>query len=256
MEKKRKDLDKANAFIAELYSRLGVLDGKFEGGYFSDYLSFSKYPVEKLKKEHIPFYKKHLTIDKSENIVDIGCGSGWFCYVASKLGYKKIFGIDFNVERNNSFPDLDPSINFIDVNNSLIDTVKLQKEVGFCHMSHLLEHIPKYDLIDFMDAVSKSMVKGGTIMIRVPNMDSVLSSTNFFVTLGHEYGFIRSNLEQLLLITGFKDISFISPEASGSFKGRILRKVIMSFHGLIYSAFGADPRSRFDPELICFAKKI
>ena len=249
------DLDKANKFIHELYFRLNKLENKKKYDSFSDLLSQSDYPVEELEKNYIDFYKKILTIGKDQKVLDIGCGSGWFCYVSSRLGYNNIVGVDFDVQHFNNLKDIPDGVRFLNVKDSIINTISMQKEVGFCHISHLLEHIPKYDLIDFIDSVYQSMSIEGVLMIRVPNMDSIISSQNLYTTMGHEYGFIKSNLEQLLLIAGYRDITFIRPHSSGSVLGKMLRYLVLNIHRFVYRVFGSDKKTLFDTELICVAKK-
>jgi SAM-dependent methyltransferase len=83
-----------------------------------------------------------------------------------------------------------------------------KEQYDFIHLSHVIEHIPKYSLLWVVDALYRALKPGGVLMLRTPNMEGPCANSSLYVTLAHEYGFCGSNLESLLDICGFDDVRF------------------------------------------------
>jgi len=81
---------------------------------------------------------------------------------------------------------------------------KQRERFDFIYAAHLIEHIPKYDLLENVDAMFYALRPGGVLVLETPNMLSPSAMASLFVTLGHEYGFTQSNLCSLLNICGFQ----------------------------------------------------
>ena len=118
-------------------------------------------------------FKKHLddvqTIIKrnflSRNLIEVGCGKGYFLEYLQKLGYQ-ITGIDPAYEGNN------PSILKARFDASLglsADGIVLR---------HVLEHIPQP--LDFLSAIAKANGGKGMIYIEVPCLDWICSHRAWF----------------------------------------------------------------------------
>ena len=61
--------------------------------------SFKKKP-KKIKKVKSFWYKKYknlLKISSQKRVLDIGCGTGEFCFDLKKMGFKKIYGFDSDI---------------------------------------------------------------------------------------------------------------------------------------------------------------
>lgn len=65
----------------------------FHHWFNEDYLNLYAYRDEGEAKKHIDFLVKHLPIDGSERVLDLGCGSGRHAHILGNLGIKCV-GID------------------------------------------------------------------------------------------------------------------------------------------------------------------
>jgi hypothetical protein len=78
----------------------------------------------------------------------------------------------------------------------------------FIHMSHVIEHIPKYSLLWVVHALYRALRRDGVLMLRTPIMEGPCANSCLYVTLAHEYGFCGANLHSLLHICGLDEIQF------------------------------------------------
>lgn len=202
-------------------------------------------------------YARLLPSDKNANILDIGFGDGWFSVACRNLGYKNVHGADFAVDRKGYLRDLGITLHEIkdDIGNFLADQ---PERYDFIHMSHVIEHIPKYSLLWVADALYQSLKIGGTLYLRTPNMEGPTANSSYYVTLAHEYGFAGGNLQSLLDICGFDNITFHSPSASPTIKGKIgnmFRSLFLFESKIKHRLFGVNTGGQFGAELILTATR-
>jgi SAM-dependent methyltransferase len=198
-------------------------------------------------------YEAVLPANKDAAILDIGFGDGWFMAGCLRLGYRNISGADFAPEKKSYLKDWG------------VNLYRIEKEIGeflgehpseydFIHLSHVIEHIPKYSLLWVVDALYQALRKGGMVYLRTPNMEGVCANSTFYVTLAHEYGFAGSNLQSLLSICGFDDIRLHAP----AYPARNLRQRIGSLvrwpyiqgNRIRHRLFGVNVGGQFGSELI------
>jgi 2-polyprenyl-3-methyl-5-hydroxy-6-metoxy-1,4-benzoquinol methylase len=154
-------------------------------------------------------YRDVLPADKAARIVDIGAGNGEFLAAAALLGYTNVEGADFGGAMRRGFRDWSPSITAIhDIEKDIPTFLRGAGTFDFIHLSHLIEHIPKYDLLTFLDAFYDALAPGGVLFIRTPNMDGPKPVSSRYVTVTHELGFNSSSIHALLEVCRFKDIAF------------------------------------------------
>lgn len=192
-------------------------------------------------------------------ILDIGFGSGWFLAACLTLGYTNVTGADFGIANKAHIGDWGPQgVRLYEIEENIGDfLVERNEQYDFVHMSHVIEHIPKYSLLWVVDALYRSLKVGGKLMLRTPNMESPCANSSYYVTLAHEYGFSASNLESLLDICGFDEIQFHPPtvfKPSGKQKvGNALRRVFLKESEIRHRLFGVNRHGIFGSELIVTA---
>lgn len=199
--------------------------------------------------------------DKNAAILDIGFGSGWFLASCLRLGYANLAGADFGIANKAHVRSWSPNA---------ITLWEIEKDIGsfladkpenydFIHMSHVIEHIPKYSLLWVVDALYRALKPGGTLMLRTPNMEGPCANSSLYVTLAHEYGFSSGNLSSLLDICGFDEIRFLVPSAgdSGLRKrlGKLIRAPYLKEWKLRHRLFGVNEHGRFEPELVVTGRR-
>ena len=117
-------------------------------------------------------YEPLLPSDKKSAILDIGFGRGWFLAACVKLGYTNLSGADFGIENKGHVADWSKGSITLHQIESDIGTFLSHHpaQYDFIHMSHVIEHIPKYSLLWIVDALYASLKLGAVLLIRTPNM--------------------------------------------------------------------------------------
>jgi hypothetical protein len=126
-------------------------------------------------------------------------------------------------------------------------------------LSHVIEHVPKYSLLWVVDSLYWALRRGGSVLLRTPNMEGLCANSSLYVTMSHEYGFAGSNLMSLLDICGFEDVRLLTfRERSPSLKqraGALLHWPILKQSQLRHRLFGVNQGGQYGSELIVSGKR-
>jgi 2-polyprenyl-3-methyl-5-hydroxy-6-metoxy-1,4-benzoquinol methylase len=240
-----------NTFVAEVYRRMS-LRHRAERRRPSFVEMKDDRQVLQAALEYAPLLPK----EKDAAILDIGFGDGWFIAACLTLGYSNISGADFLIANKDHVRAWQPDAITLHEIEEDIGTFLAGRpeEYKFIHMSHVIEHIPKYSLFWVVDALYRALKPGGTLCLRTPNMEGPAANSSYYVTMAHEYGFCGSNLRSLLDICGFDDIKFHSVVTRNpTLKqrvGRIARQPFLLGSRVRNRLFGVNDGGQFDAELV------
>lgn len=99
--------------------------------------------------------------DKDAAILDVGFGRGWFVAACVSLGYRNITAAEFGVENYAHMREWSPGIKLQNVDTYIAGFLAERPGVfEFIHLSHLIEHIPKYTLLHFVDSLFVALKSG------------------------------------------------------------------------------------------------
>ncbi len=245
-----------NAFVAEVYRRMSLRQRRDQAN-----PSYSEIMNDRRVLLAVDEYEALLPADKSAPILDIGFGGGWFLAACLKLGYSNLSGADFGIANKSHVKGWNPSaVTLHEIQSDIGDFLSTHAErYDFIHMSHVIEHIPKYSLLWVVDALYRALRKRGALLLRTPNMEGPASNSSFYVTLAHEYGFAGSNLKSLLEICGFEDVAFhdLSVGASNVKRrlGVVLRAPFLVQNRIRNRLFGVNVGGKFGSELVVTARR-
>jgi 2-polyprenyl-3-methyl-5-hydroxy-6-metoxy-1,4-benzoquinol methylase len=234
-------------FVAEVYRRMAMRISDAER------LPPARERIDEAAEE----YRRFLPGQKDAAILDVGFGDGWFMAACLKLGYTNISGAEFAAENRPYLKDWNVTLHKIDSEIGEFLT-KHPAEYDFIHMSHVIEHIPKYSLLWIVDALYQALKKGGMLFLRTPNMEGPCALSSYYVTLAHEYGFSGSNLKSLLSVCGFDDIYLQAPSPPKGLRqqcGAWMRWPFIQESRIRHRLFGANAGGQFGPELIATARR-
>jgi 2-polyprenyl-3-methyl-5-hydroxy-6-metoxy-1,4-benzoquinol methylase len=243
-------------FIAEIYRRMAA-----RHSHESRRSDWSETANDDVVVQAAHQYKPYLPEDKRATILDVGFGTGWFLAACLKLGYRNLSGADFGIAHKGYVRDWAPDcITLHEIQDNIGEFLSEKKEqFDFIHMSHVIEHVPKYSLLWVGDALYWALRRGGVVLLRTPNMEGPCANSSLYVTLAHECGFAGSNLLSLLEICGFNDVHLIKfREYAPSLKQRLgtgLRWPILKASQLRHRLFGVNRGGEFGAELIVMGKR-
>jgi 2-polyprenyl-3-methyl-5-hydroxy-6-metoxy-1,4-benzoquinol methylase len=245
-----------NAFIAEVYRRMAA---RHAAGIARPVWGEMENNAMVLAAVHQ--YEPYLPKDRTAPILELGIGAGWFIAACLKLGYQKIYGADFGITRKQNICSWAPDrVSLLDISTDIGEFLSdKQEQFEFIHLSHVIEHIPKYSLSWVVDSLYRALKHGGSVLMRTPNMEGPCANSSFYVTLSHEYGFSGSNLMSLLDICGFDYVRVITfPPRVLSLKqrlGQMLRWPFLQQSQMRHRLFGVNQGGHFGAELVVTGKR-
>lgn len=210
--------------------------------------------LEKQSKYYSQIIKKFFPLNKNIEILEIGCGYGFFIYtLIKKFGYTKVVAIDIIPECcffvNDTFGI---KVQCIDVfeyfknNNKNFDVI-----VAF----DVIEHFNKNETINLMQYIYNSLNKGGLFIMRVPNGGSLSGLYIRYSGFTHEIAYTELSINELFKSIGFSDV-YCVPESEIYYKEKNLKNIIKKLYQKIISIpFGLKPEFMFSANIIGIGKK-
>jgi 2-polyprenyl-3-methyl-5-hydroxy-6-metoxy-1,4-benzoquinol methylase len=182
----------------------------------------------------IPAYLLNILPNKSERILDFGCGFGQLLDALKSSGFNHVEGADINqaaIEslriRQTTVHDLSSANNFFTDYEEKYDTVI---------MSHVLEHIAKTEIVALLSSISGLIKPGGRLIVMVPNAQSNTGCYWAYEDFTHQTLFTGGSLYYVLRSSGFKGVEFIDIDCLSGIKGykKILRKLLLNLFKINY----------------------
>lgn len=151
---------------------------------------------------------KHFPSDKNSAILEIGPGLGALIgHLHTRCGYRNIKAVDVSPEVVEVCNRVLPGSTELTVNT----TEFLQEHTGefaLVLMLHVLEHVPKDEVMPLLKAIRHSLSENGKLVVEVPNTaHPVTGAYNRYHDFTHTVGFTDQSLGFVLRNSGFQDVT-------------------------------------------------
>jgi SAM-dependent methyltransferase len=146
-------------------------------------------------------------ISKDMYILDYGCGFGQNLYSLIQSGFHNSFGVDIEKQAIESC-----KANNLNVKELNLDDLKNPYDFRFdaIILSHVIEHIPKKEIISTLAYIKKEFLKeGGILLIAVPNAQSNTDCYWAYEDWTHTTLFTSGSLYYVLKSAGFNNVEFL-----------------------------------------------
>lgn len=157
------------------------------------------------QRRFLASFGPHLPADRQAKILDLGPGKGEFLELLRDLGYQQIHALDLSPEVVDYCNQLIPGSTTLTEN----PTAFFQSQRGqydLVSAAHVLEHVPKDELIALLEAIRGALRPGGKLLIEVPNGDAPLANITRYGDFTHEIAFSERSLRQVMAIAGFSSV--------------------------------------------------
>jgi len=163
---------------------------------------------EKVSTGYAEWYYDCLPLDKTAEILDIGCGDGKFLYYLQENGFTCAEGLELSPQMAaEAAKHVNCPIHVVD---NTIDFLN-EKPAGFqtITMNDVLEHVPKSETINFLSAVKGALVPGGNTVVNVPRVAGFTSLYCRYNDFTHQTIFTEMSLKQVLSLAGYDHVRFV-----------------------------------------------
>jgi len=144
-----------------------------------------------------------LPADKQARILDLGCGYGEFLCFLQKEGYQNAAGIDLNRRQLDAAERLGVrNLRYGDARDALLES---SNTLDCISAIDVLEHIPKGQILSFLDTVYGALRTGGRFICQVPNLAAFYTPL-FYMDFSHESPFTATSLTQVLELANFTNV--------------------------------------------------
>ena len=165
-------------------------------------------------------------------MLDFGCGFGQLIMALKQSGFAKVEGADINSAAIESL-----NARQVTVHNLTTDADFYKnnaEKYDFIIMSHVLEHIPKDEIINLLLLVKTLLIPGGKLVVMVPNAQSNTGCYWAYEDFTHHLLFTAGSLYYVLKSANFSDISFLDIDCLTESVGikKYIKKYLLSLYKL------------------------
>jgi cyclopropane fatty-acyl-phospholipid synthase-like methyltransferase len=198
------------------------------------------------KKKHRVQYDRQFTdlthSSNSMSVLEVGCGTGIFLRYLEANDYREIVGIDSDENLADALEDLKRSEIYLDDVTAVLKNELEGRKFDRIVMLDVAEHLQLPVLIDLMKLLRSHINNSGTLILRIPNIESPWGLRMFYGTFDHVTPLGPGRIFELGIMTGWSLEGCFPQEPSNLFrrlKERALNKTVgalLSYHPEIWTA--------------------
>lgn len=136
-------------------------------------------------------------------VVDLGSGRGEFLTLMARAGLAA-YGVEPSAEMRACCAGLD--VRAEEALSHLQDVA--DAGLGGIFMSHLIEHLPRPDVLRFAELAARKLAPGGAVVIETLNPQCLFAYAPFCMDLTHRWPIHPQTLEFILEANGFVDFQY------------------------------------------------
>jgi 2-polyprenyl-3-methyl-5-hydroxy-6-metoxy-1,4-benzoquinol methylase len=195
----------------------------------------------------IPVYlEPSLPVDCSARILDFdfACGFRQFVSALGGRGYRAAVGHD--IEPAAIAHCESHGIAVIDGNEIALGS---QSEFDFIFSSHVLEHLPKADVVATLEALRSMLKAGGALFVCLPNAQSNTGCYGAYEDFTHHTLFTSGSLYYVLGEPGFAQIELVDANCTAGMRPRRrrLKRRLLTTHMANYRSWNRATGSAIHP---------
>jgi 2-polyprenyl-3-methyl-5-hydroxy-6-metoxy-1,4-benzoquinol methylase len=206
-------------------------------------------------------YECFLPPDRTARILEIGPGFGELIeWLTGEMGYTNVRAMDVSQEVVDHCNSLLPNC-AIHVEDPETELRQHPESYDCIFMLHVLEHVPKEQIIPLLQALHRALVPLGRLIIEVPNMGNPFTGLNMrYADFTHEVGFTDLSLHFVLQKAGFREVQMQDATLANDRPSRpiqyLVHRLARCWVYLVYRSWAIRPPAITAPMLsVCATKQ-
>ena len=198
--------------------------------------------------------------DKKVQILEVGPGHGEALQLLSQdIGYENVTAIDVSsevVEHCKRVTGVSVEL----VADPICYLASRENQYDLILMYHVLEHIPRANVVPTLEAINHALKAGGVLIVGVPNAASpIIGIEQHLYDFTHQVAFSPWSLEQVHRLAGFQRcrVAPVWPPSHGIVRvaQRVIQRCILSVMRLYLRVFTGVQRPILTHTMVCYAWK-
>jgi 2-polyprenyl-3-methyl-5-hydroxy-6-metoxy-1,4-benzoquinol methylase len=155
----------------------------------------------------VEHHGRYFPADKGAAILEIGPGFGNLLAHLHSCGYQNLSAVDVSLEVVETCNEVLPGSTTLAEDTGEFLSQRPEK-FDLVLMLHVLEHVPRDQIIPLLQAVRGSLKTGGKLVTEVPNpAHPITGAYNRYHDFTHTMGFTDQSLAFVLRNAGFRDVT-------------------------------------------------
>ena len=190
--------------------------------YYSRFHDDTESHAENMAGWMVGVLQKYVPVDRSANILDVGCGYGFALRALRSLGFTNLMGLEVSSQqaercRNSGFQ--------VELSSNTCDWLLAhQQQFDFIVLLDVIEHIPINDQISFLNAIYQCLRPRGKLVLTTPNANAILANRYRYNDFTHHSSFTEHSLYFILKNGGFDKVEIDNAKGIGRFPRRIWKR--------------------------------
>jgi len=169
------------------------------------------------------YFPQFSSLPKTASILELGCGHGRMLRYLKTKGFTNAIGVDVSQEQ----VDLVQAAGLRADCSDIFEYLKFHSgKFDLIIAIDVVEHFTQSELLDLFDLIRSALKPSGAVLLQTVNGEGLFPGHIIFGDLTHQTIFNPSSMEQLLKLTGFRDVRFTGSEPLSSGLVGILRSLI------------------------------
>ncbi len=139
---------------------------------------------------------------KTTQIADVGCGAGSLLLLLKEYGYTNLHGVDLSPEQVALARQVCQSVE----QGSATEFLEQRPgHFGLILAVDVVEHLPKSQVLRFLNACAGALQAGGRLVLQTPNAESPVALGVRYGDFSHEICFNPGSLSHMLALCGLEE---------------------------------------------------
>jgi len=137
-------------------------------------------------------------VTKDVAVLDVGCGYGYQLLLLSRLGFNNLHGIEASHSSHRIACEELAGLAELELADAFEYLPEKKETYDLIILNDVLEHIPREKTVELLVLIHDALHENGKVVIRVPNMSSLLAQYSMYLDFTHIVGFTEFSLMQCL----------------------------------------------------------